>query len=73
MKNLKTWIATFLHFCVFVVINYLATKDVEGLKSVDIKYVNEFGQEIYGLLSIFISIVGGLYILWYRAFTLSNY
>ena len=72
-KNLKTTIASFMHFCAFAVINYLATKDIAGLKSEDIKYWNEFGQEIYGLLSIFISIVGGLYILWYRAFTLSNY
>ena len=46
---------------------------MEGLDSQDIKYWNTVPQETYGLLSICFAIVGGLYILWQRAFKLSQY
>ena len=70
---MKTGIASIFYLAVFYIINYLATKDLKRLDSADIKYWNEFGQETYGRFSIFISIVGGLYILWYRTFSLSKY
>lgn len=54
-------------------INYLATKDLAKLDSKDITYWNEFGQELYGLLSICLAMVGGLYICWYRAFVHWDY
>ena len=73
LASLKTQLASFLYFVTFSTVNYLATKDLEKLQSKDITYWNEFGQELYGLLSIFLAVVGGLYICWYRAFVHWDY